>query len=255
MAILSRIGVILSVVWSLTATALMAYEIHKFTISHDETEEAKEEDNEEEDDESEAMLPAVDSHALATVYDRKGYYEVFIATLYRFGVCFIAGILGHLSGVCLERAEVSVDHKMRLDLFKSLVNKDVAFFDAHNSGELISRVTYDCNYVSYSVSRNLVTFVQRVIFILSALAFALHYSWRMTLNENEQHKKVMMSKMGTFPKDGEKVMVDWLWVFASNLAFGKVETACHHYQTFVTDLLRNLCEYHRGKQLVSESSQ
>ncbi|KAL6729433.1 hypothetical protein Aduo_000485 [Ancylostoma duodenale] len=221
MAILSRIGVILSVVWSLTATALMAYEIHKFTISHDETEEAKEEDNEEEDDESydegepvsaseqikfilsyckdqwrwylagyglmlvyipaEAMLPAVDSHALATVYDRKGSYEVFIATLYRFGVCFIAGILGHLSGVCLERAEVSVDHKMRLDLFKSLVNKDVAFFDAHNSGELISRVTYDCNYVSYSVSRNLVTFVQRVIFILSALAFALHYSWRMTL--------------------------------------------------------------------------
>ncbi|KAL6729434.1 hypothetical protein Aduo_000486 [Ancylostoma duodenale] len=218
MAVLSRIGVILSIVWSLTATALMGYEIYK--SAHEDTDETEEDDEEEDDDSydegepisaseqikfilsyckdqwrwylagyglmlvyvpAEAMLPAVDAHALATIYDRKGYYEVFIATLYRFGVCFTVGIFGHLSDVCLERAKVSVDYKMRLDLFNSLVNKDVSFFDVHHSGELITGVTYDCKYVSYSVSQNLVKFVRRVFFILSALFYAFHCSWRMTL--------------------------------------------------------------------------
>ncbi|KIH65059.1 hypothetical protein ANCDUO_04619 [Ancylostoma duodenale] len=70
---------------------------------------------------------------------------------------------------------------MKLDLFKSLVNKDIAFFDAHPSGKLVSRLTDDCDTASGAVANNLTTFIQNVVLALSSLTFILFYSWRLTV--------------------------------------------------------------------------
>ncbi|EYC07342.1 hypothetical protein Y032_0071g606 [Ancylostoma ceylanicum] len=238
MAILSRIGVILSIMWSLTATAFMAYEVYKFMASHKDTVETK---GEEETDKgaspdveynplvrcndhqpvrtlpqrvespvgstsvssilivpclgqrrelanvltsylsADALIPALYADAVASAVDGKGYYDVLFAISYYFGVNFMADVFGNLSYICLDHAKVSVDYQMRLDLFKSLVNKDVAFFDANPSGELTSQVMYDCKAVSHAVSHDLVAIFQNVFFILTSLVFTFHWSWRMTL--------------------------------------------------------------------------
>ncbi|VDM66024.1 unnamed protein product, partial [Strongylus vulgaris] len=70
---------------------------------------------------------------------------------------------------------------MKVDLFKSLVNKDIAFFDANSSGELVSKLTTDCDTASGVLSYDLTSFIQHVVLTFSSLAFVLIYSWRLTL--------------------------------------------------------------------------
>ncbi|EYB87359.1 hypothetical protein Y032_0264g613 [Ancylostoma ceylanicum] len=219
MTLLSELGVILSLLWSLTATAVTGYSIYKSTISQkDATSREDQEDSDEEDsgDEefvsaseqikfilnyckeqwmwylagfalmfiqvpAEVLEPSAKGYVIDTAVGKKGYYTLLIAILYQFGAGFLSNIFGGLSSACMHYATSLVGRQMKLDLFKSLVNKDIAFFDANPSGKLVSRLTDDCDTASGAVANNLTTFIQSVVLAFSSLSFILIYSWRMTV--------------------------------------------------------------------------
>ncbi|CAJ0593584.1 unnamed protein product [Cylicocyclus nassatus] len=125
--------------------------------------------------------PSVTGYVLSTVIDKKGYHALILAIVFRIAVTFTAVIFDGFVDGCMEYATSLIARKLRLDLFSSLVSKNIAFFDVTNSGEMVSRLTADCQTVSTAISFNLTQFLRAIILIIGTLGFLLFYSWRMTM--------------------------------------------------------------------------
>lgn len=70
---------------------------------------------------------------------------------------------------------------IRQRLWNHVLKLRVPFFDKHESGELISRVTQDTNTVKILVTNHLVSSVSGIISIIGALAILLVIDWKMTV--------------------------------------------------------------------------
>lgn len=128
-------------------------------------------------------------------------------------------ISGGLRGGCFSYGTALVNRQMRSDLFSSLVKQEIGFFDATNtgiqrmwknleihqriikvtmvlrfyiqfnllviflnfSGEIISRLTADCETMSSTVSTNVNVFLRNIVMLIGALVFMITLSWRLSL--------------------------------------------------------------------------
>lgn len=77
-------------------------------------------------------------------------------------------------------SEILADN-LRRRLFNSLLQKDVAFFDSHNSGQLTSRLQADMTAIQAGCSEKVGQFVQNMSQCALGIAIALFYGWQMTL--------------------------------------------------------------------------
>ncbi|CAJ0593497.1 unnamed protein product [Cylicocyclus nassatus] len=129
---------------------------------------------------ADVLEPSAKGDVINIATKQKGYRALVIAILFHFGSGIISNVFGGLSHACLQRATSLAGRKMKVDLFKSMLNKDIAFFDANPSGELVARLD-DCDTASEAVSADLITFVQNIVLTISSLVFVLIYSWRLTV--------------------------------------------------------------------------
>lgn len=60
---------------------------------------------------------------------------------------------------------------MRRDLFRSIVRQEIAFFDKAQTGEVISRLSADCQTVSSTVSTNVNIFMRNIVMLIGSLIF------------------------------------------------------------------------------------
>ncbi|GMR34622.1 hypothetical protein PMAYCL1PPCAC_04817, partial [Pristionchus mayeri] len=93
----------------------------------------------------------------------------------------VSTVLSGFRGGCFDYATSLVAKRVRRDLFASLVKQEIAFFDAHSTGEIVSRLTSDCQSISDSVSLNLTVFSRNAIMMVGALCFMFTLSWRLAL--------------------------------------------------------------------------
>ena len=70
---------------------------------------------------------------------------------------------------------------LRLDLFKSLMEKDINYYDVNKSGELVSRLTSDIGVVQSAASDNLSVFLRSIIQLVGSIVFLWLISWPLTL--------------------------------------------------------------------------
>ncbi|WP_174729110.1 ABC transporter ATP-binding protein [Mesobacillus harenae] len=75
----------------------------------------------------------------------------------------------------------SVVASIRKRLWQQILNLPVSFFDSHQSGETMSRVTQDTNIVKNLITQHLISFITGIISIIGAVAILLVIDWRMTL--------------------------------------------------------------------------
>ncbi|KHJ85933.1 ABC transporter transmembrane region [Oesophagostomum dentatum] len=87
---------------------------------------------------------------------------------------------GGLRGGCFDYATALVSRQVRLDLFRSLVHQEIGFFDITKSGEMVSRLTSDCQTMSTTVSTNLNVFLRNGVMLIGALVFMFVMSWRLS---------------------------------------------------------------------------
>ena len=86
-----------------------------------------------------------------------------------------------------------IGRNLRNDLYKSLVNKDVEFFDSRKTGDLrihylwylipniVSRLGSDIEVIQDGISTNVSMFLRSFIFIAVSFGFLFVISWVMTL--------------------------------------------------------------------------
>ncbi|KAF8372824.1 hypothetical protein PRIPAC_79253 [Pristionchus pacificus] len=84
-----------------------------------------------------------------------------------------SGIFNYLSSVTVS--------KMRKDLFDSIINQEIAFFDKYKSGVIVSRITSDVNNVSYRISDMFTDSLKNFLTMFGKVMFMAGLSWRLTL--------------------------------------------------------------------------
>ncbi|TGB01651.1 ABC transporter ATP-binding protein [Halobacillus salinus] len=70
---------------------------------------------------------------------------------------------------------------IRRQLWERILRLPVSYFDEHESGETMSRITQDTNTVKALITNHLVSFLTGIISIIGAVIILLTIDWRMTI--------------------------------------------------------------------------
>ena len=69
---------------------------------------------------------------------------------------------------------------MRCELFKSLISKDISYYDKNKTGALISRLTSDIGVVESAATDNLTILIRNLLQFIGSLVFLFYISWKLT---------------------------------------------------------------------------
>ena len=72
-------------------------------------------------------------------------------------------------------------HTLRCQLFDRMLVAPAAYYDAHNQGALISKVTFNVEQVSGAVTKALKTVVREGLTVIALAAYMLYLNWRLCL--------------------------------------------------------------------------
>jgi ATP-binding cassette subfamily B protein len=124
-------------------------------------------------------LPIMISAAIERVGLSGGNTAIFVLPLAVIGVGLFHWTANLISRMLSVRAIADIILKLRLDSFRAAINHDLAFFDGHDSGKLVSRITSDTNEFSQLVG--LATgLVSRLLQVAVMAVILLCIDWRLS---------------------------------------------------------------------------
>lgn len=85
----------------------------------------------------------------------------------------ISSVMAYLLSVLMVKLSQRVAYQLRADLFNKLVDLPVRFFDGHQTGDIISRVSYDIDTVTSSLSNDFLQIAASSIMVLGSLGMML----------------------------------------------------------------------------------
>jgi subfamily B ATP-binding cassette protein MsbA len=98
-----------------------------------------------------------------------------------FLVTALARALNSLQNYCTEWMGQSIVHDLRNDLYRHLQSQSMSFYDAHQTGQLMSRVTSDVSQVQFFVSNGIVRILDAATGILIYLVVLFSLDVPLTL--------------------------------------------------------------------------
>ena len=96
-------------------------------------------------------------------------------------VIIVAGVGGFLSSYTETIMRARIDRNMSYDLFLSVLNKDISFFDENKTGEIMSRMTSDIGTINHGLSSTFGMFLSNLIKIIISIIIMSYISWKLTL--------------------------------------------------------------------------
>ncbi|MFT5117523.1 MAG: subfamily B ATP-binding cassette protein MsbA [Kiritimatiellia bacterium] len=105
----------------------------------------------------------------------------YIIPLMAVGIICIRGIGTFLGNYGMARVAFGVIDAQRKELFHHLTILPNHFFDEHNSGDLISRITFDTLQVNQAVTEALKVLIREGATVIALLSYLLWLDWRITL--------------------------------------------------------------------------
>jgi len=99
-------------------------------------------------------------------------------------IIFIAlwqGTGSFLGNFFLARVSLGLVHDLRLALFDKLLRLPNTWFDNHNSGRLISRITYDVTMVTGAVTEAIKVVIREGLTVTFLFSYLLWMNWKLTM--------------------------------------------------------------------------
>jgi subfamily B ATP-binding cassette protein MsbA len=91
------------------------------------------------------------------------------------------GVFSFLSSYCMAWVGNHVVMKLQRQLFGQLMALPISFFDKTNTGDLISKITYDASQVSNAASNALVKIFREGALLIGLVAMMFYQSWQLSL--------------------------------------------------------------------------
>ena len=104
-------------------------------------------------------------------FDKVFFYCILMIIFY-----IVSSLLSYILSVLLIRISQKVIFRMRSDVFNRLAELPVRFFDSHQTGEIISRISYDIDTVNASLSNDLLQIFTSLFTVVGSLVMMLYIS-------------------------------------------------------------------------------
>ncbi|KJH79355.1 lipid A export permease/ATP-binding protein MsbA [Stutzerimonas stutzeri] len=91
------------------------------------------------------------------------------------------GIGSFLGNFYLAKVSLGLVHDLRLSLFASLLRLPNRYFDNHNSGHLISRITFNVTMVTGAATDAIKVVIREGLTVVFLFAYLLWMNWKLTL--------------------------------------------------------------------------
>lgn len=102
------------------------------------------------------------------IFEKVFYYAAWMAGFY-----VVSSIFSYLLQVLMITISRKVVYQMRKDVFEKLLSLPVGYFDVHQGGDIISRISYDIDTVNMSLSDDVVQLLTTVITVSGAFFMML----------------------------------------------------------------------------------
>ena len=93
----------------------------------------------------------------------------------------LRGVAAFLSSYCMSWVGNNVVMKLQRQLFNHLMALPISFFDRTNTGDLLSKITYDANQVSNAASNALVRIFREGATVIALVIMMFFQSWQLSL--------------------------------------------------------------------------
>lgn len=97
------------------------------------------------------------------------------------GIVALRGICNFVSDFFMAWVGNHVVMSLQRSVFGHLMGMPMSFFDKHNTGNLLSKVTYDASQVSSAASSTLVSLIREGCTVIGLLGLMFYYSWQLSL--------------------------------------------------------------------------
>lgn len=97
------------------------------------------------------------------------------------GFYIFASILEYGMQTLMIRLTQRTVHRLRKDVFNRMTDLPVGYFDQHQIGDIISRITYDIDTINQSLQNDFIQIVTSAVTIIGSLAMMLYISVFLTL--------------------------------------------------------------------------
>ena len=109
-------------------------------------------------------------------FDKVFYYCAVMAVFYA-----VSALLSYALSLLMIKLSQKVAYTIRQDAFNKLADLPVGYFDRFQTGDIISRITYDVDVINASLSSDLIQLSASVITVVGSLAMMLTISPPMLL--------------------------------------------------------------------------
>lgn len=109
-------------------------------------------------------------------FPRVFYYAEMMVVFYLF-----SSVLSYILAVLMIHISRKVVYQMREDVFTHLMELPVGYFDTHQTGDIISRISYDIDTVNTSLANDLIQILTTLITVVGAFSMMIAISPRLVL--------------------------------------------------------------------------
>jgi subfamily B ATP-binding cassette protein MsbA len=118
---------------------------------------------------------------LINAIERQDASGRIVIPLQMMGIFVIRGIGSFLGIYLLNLVAMSIVHKLRVELFNQLTLLPGQYFDNHNSGHLISRITYNVSGVTGAATDALKVIIREGLTVVCLFGYLLWKDWKLTM--------------------------------------------------------------------------
>lgn len=124
--------------------------------------------------------PVLQGNAINEIKDRD-LSKLTQILIMLFSVYVASALIECISSLISAYLSQNMVIKLRKDVFNKLVYLPISYFDTHQHGDIMSKVTNDVDNISNTVSQSLTSLISGVITVIGALIIMLIYSPLLTL--------------------------------------------------------------------------
>ncbi len=104
-------------------------------------------------------------------FSRVYHYVVLMAVFF-----LLSSVFAYLLSVLMIHISQKIIFQMREDVFDSLTRLPVSYFDTHQTGEILSKISYDIDTINTSLSTDIIQILTSVITVVGSFAMMLTIS-------------------------------------------------------------------------------
>lgn len=121
-------------------------------------------------------IDAIEPGAGGVQFGRVFYYAGLMVLFY-----LVSSVLSYILSVLMIHISRKVVYSMRKDVFHRLMDLPVGYFDTHQTGDILSRLSYDIDTVNTSLSNDLIQILTTIITVVGALAMMIVISPKLVI--------------------------------------------------------------------------